>query len=113
MADSGGSHTPGGPREIFVHDVIDGARLSPRRSFARVGDGVPDGFRVDERGSVWTSAGSAVEVYAPDGALIAQITVPEPVSNVTFGGRYRNRLFITSATSVYSAFTAVRGVQAP
>ncbi len=113
VADSGGSHTPGGPRKIFVHDVTDGGQLGDARLFADLGDNVPDGFRLDDRGYLWTSAGQAVEIYAPDGALVGRIRVPENVSNLTFGGRHRNRLFITATTSVYAVFTAAKGIQTP
>ncbi|MGI5205761.1 SMP-30/gluconolactonase/LRE family protein [Spirillospora sp. CA-108201] len=48
--------------------------------------------------------------YAPDGTLIGRIRVPEPVSNITFGGAKSNRLFITATTGLYSAVTSVTGL---
>lgn len=111
VADSGGSHVPGGPKKIFVHDVQDDGRLGPARVFADLGDDVPDGFRLDDAGNVWTSAGKAVCVFAPDGTLIGRINVPEIVANVTFGGACRHRLFITASSSVYAVYTAARGLR--
>lgn len=113
VADSGGSHDPEGPRKIFVQTVENWKTLGPPRLFADLGGNVPDGFRLDDRGNLWTSAGKAVEVYAPDGVLIGRIRTPENVSNLTFGGRHRNRLFITATTSVYAVYTAARGIQIP
>ena len=113
VADSGGSHDLDGPRKIFVHDVVDQRRLSDPRLFADLGQNVPDGFRLDDRGYLWTSAGKAVEVYATDGTLVGRIRTSENVSNLTFGGRLRNRLFITATTSVYAVYTAARGIQHP
>ena len=53
---------------------------------------------------MWTSAGDGVSIYAPDGALIGRIPVGEAVSNLTFGGPKRNRLYITAQTSLYSIY---------
>ena len=64
-------------------------------------DGAFDGFRADTEGRIWTSAGSAVECYEPDGTLIGRVLVPETVSNVVFGGPKRHRLFICATTSLY------------
>ena len=112
IAESGGSHTPGAPLRINVHPVS-GDRLGPSRLFADVGDTVADGFKIDDRGYLWSSAGKAVCVYAPDGSLIGRIRMPENVANLTFGGSRRNRLFITAATSIYAVYTAARGIQFP
>jgi gluconolactonase len=35
------------------------------------------------------------------------------VSNLTFGGERRNRLFITATHALYSVFVAARGAQTP
>jgi gluconolactonase len=35
------------------------------------------------------------------------------VSNVTFGGPRRNRLFLTATQAVYSIFVGANGVQRP
>jgi gluconolactonase len=63
-------------------------------------------------GNVWTSA-DGVECYAPDGTLLGRINVPEIVANVTFGGKRRNRLFITATTSLYAVYVNTTGVQRP
>ena len=41
--------------------------------------GLFDGFRVDAKGHIWTSAADGVHVYAPDATLIGKIKVPEVV----------------------------------
>ena len=113
VAESGGSHTPGAPLRINVHPVLGDSRLGPASLFADLGSVVPDGFRIDDRGYVWSSAGKAIHVYAPDGALVGRIRIPENVANLAFGGRHRNRLFITAGTSLYAVYTAARGIQIP
>ena len=45
-----------------------------------------------------------MRAYAPDGTLIGRIRVPELVSNLCFGGRARNRLYITAQTSLYAIY---------
>jgi len=113
VADSGVSHDPDGPHHIRAFDVGDGGKLSNGRVFAEIDPGLPDGFRVDTNGNVWTSAGDGVHCYAPDGTLLGKVLIPEVVANVTFGGPRRNRLFITATTSLYSVFVAATGAQTP
>ncbi|MGH6893225.1 MAG: SMP-30/gluconolactonase/LRE family protein, partial [Dongiaceae bacterium] len=54
-----------------------------------------------------------VECYAPDRTLLGLIRVPEIVANVTFGGKRRNRLFITATTSLYAIYVNITGAQMP
>ena len=83
-----------GPRHIRVFDVDDEGNLSGGGVFATCTDGLFDGFRLDEAGRIWTSAGDGVHCYDADGTLIGKILVPEVVANVAFGGPKRNRLYI-------------------
>ncbi|MGM9485296.1 SMP-30/gluconolactonase/LRE family protein [Roseateles sp. NT4] len=85
--------------------------LSGGEVFIQCDTGFYDGFRCDTEGRIWTSAGRAIHCHAPDGALIGRIPVPERVSNVSFGGPKRNRLFICATSSVYSVLLAVNGVK--
>lgn len=111
IADTGATHVENGPRHIRVFDVVDGHKLRGGQVFATCQAGLFDGFRVDEDGRIWTSAGDGVHVYEPDGTLIGKIRVPEVVANVCFGESRRNRLFICGTTSLYSYYTLVRGVK--
>jgi len=72
-----------------------------------------DGIRLDTEGRVWAASGSAVHCFHPDGTLIGRLGLPEPASNLVFGGPKRNRLFITASTSVYSLLTTVNGAVPP
>jgi gluconolactonase len=102
IADSG---APGNIRAF----PVDGAKLGKAKDFAKCTAGIFDGFRVDLDGRIWTSAHDGVHCYLPDATLIGKIRIPEYVSNVTFGGTQRNRLFICGTTSLYSAFLAING----
>lgn len=109
VADSASSHDIRAPRHIRVFDVVDGRRLANDRIFCSLDNGLPDGFRVDVNGNVWTSAGDGVHCFSPDGRLLGKILVPQTVANLTFGGPRRNRLFITATRSLYSVFVATNG----
>ena len=113
VADSGATHDPDGPHHIMAYRVTEQNTLSDPRVFAVIDAGVPDGFRVDVDGNVWTSAADGVHCFAPDGTLIGKLLIPETVANLTFGGAKRNRMFITAGRSLYSIFLGTRGVQRP
>ncbi|KAB1082976.1 SMP-30/gluconolactonase/LRE family protein [Neorhizobium galegae] len=109
VADSASSHDVNAPRHIRVFDVVDGKRLANGKIFCSLDNGLPDGFRVDIQGNVWTSAGDGVHCFSPKGELLGKILVPQTVANVTFGGPRKNRLFITATKSLYSVFLATNG----
>lgn len=111
VADTGATHRPDGPRHIRVFDVGENGGLSGGRVFAECTSGSFDGFRLDEAGRIWTSAGDGVHCYEGDGSLIGKIIVPETVANVVFGGLKRNRLYICATTSLYAIFLPVNGAK--
>ena len=109
VADTGASHVPDLPLTIHAYPVT-GDTLGAARLFATCPRGAYDGFRVDVQGNVWTSAGSDVFCYAPDGTHLGTIKIGETVANVCFGGPQRNRLFVAARTSLYSVHLRVRGL---
>jgi gluconolactonase len=113
VVDTGFSHKTEGERHIRMFSVDEDGKLDGGAIFATISEGLADGLRVDVQGNVWTSAGDGVHCFAPDGRLLGKILVPEPVSNLTFGGPKRNRLFITATTSLYAVYVATRGAQKP
>jgi gluconolactonase len=111
VADTGATHVPDGPRHIRVFDVAEDGRLAGGSVFATCTSGLFDGFRLDDAGRIWTSAGDGVHCYDPDGTLIGKILVPENVANVIFGGPKRNRLYICATTSLYAVMLHVNGAK--
>jgi gluconolactonase len=103
------------PRKLHVFDVVgDGTKLAKRRQFGDCGKGTPDGFRCDVDGNIWAGWGmepglNGVRVFAPDGAPIGHIHLPERCANLCFGGRHRNRLFMAASQSLYSVYVNVQG----
>jgi gluconolactonase len=110
-----GNQTEQSPRQyIRVFNVeSDGATLSGGDIFYKIEPGYCDGMRVDEYGNVWSSAADGVHCISADGELLGRIFVPHRVSNVTFGGPAKNRLFIGGSTTLYAIFLNCRGVQFP
>ena len=113
VADSGLTHDPDGPHHIVAFDVGGDGRLSQPRVFFVVSPGIPDGFRVDVEGNVWTSCRDGVLCIDPAGVPLGKIRVPQMVANLTFGGPRRNRLFIAANRSLYAVYVGVSGAQTP
>ncbi len=93
-------------KKIWKYAVQPDGTLSNKTFFAPKGS---DGMTIDKRGNVYLTSGK-VWVYSPEGELIHEIEVPESPSNVCFGGKERNILFITARTSVYTLEMQVKGV---
>ena len=118
VADTGMSHYKEAKSVIWVFDV-DGKKLKNAKVFANMEmdgkTGFADGIRCDEDGNVWAGMGwvgdnyDGVHVFAPDGARIGRIRMPEIISNVCFGGSKRNRLFMTGSQSLYAVYVETRG----
>ena len=108
VADTGASHHPGGPRHIRKF-AVSGSTLRDQGVFAVCDNGLFDGFRVDVKGRLWSSAADGVHVFHPDGTLLGKIRIPEIVANVCFGGLKRNRLLICATSSLYSVYLNTTG----
>jgi gluconolactonase len=121
VADTG-TPKPGQHKPIRVWDVTgDGTKLEKGRDFCLMNlgekmSGGADGIRADKEGNIWASAGwvgdgyDGVHVFEPEkGERIGQILLPEICSNVCFGGRKRNRLFMTASSSVYAVYVEAQG----
>ena len=103
-----GEPNPLGGHCIHVYDVQDGRRCKNGRIFKEIEPGLPDGFRVDEHGNVWTSALDGVHVYSPAGRRIGFLPTPAKVGNLCFGGDDGRTLFVLATTSLHSIRTTVR-----
>ena len=101
VSDTSAALDENGNHHIVKFDVSVNNCLSNPRVFAIVSPGLPDGFRVDSQGWLYTSSLDSVQVYHSDGTLLGKIHVPEKVGNVCFGGHNGNRLYIAASTSLY------------
>lgn len=92
----------GAPSRVVVFDVRDGGKsLAGPREFARIAPGPPDGLCVHPDGDLYVAASDGVQVFRPDGSLVARVPVPLPVSNVCFGGQNGDTLFLTARNLVF------------
>lgn len=115
VSDTSAAQRPAGQgnHHIVVFDVVDGQRLAHPRVFAEIAPGLPDGFRIDAQGWLYTSSEDSVQVFHPDGTLLGKLPVPEKVGNLTFGGPLGNQLFIAASTSLYRITLNTQGVPRP
>ncbi|HTJ88674.1 MAG TPA: SMP-30/gluconolactonase/LRE family protein [Acidocella sp.] len=117
VVDSGITH--GGPSHIRCFEVDNGMLRNGRIFAEDFAPGFSDGLRTDVNGNVWCSMGWAdpsedgVRCYSPEGALLGKIHLPESCANLCFGGRKRNRVFMTASTSVYALYVDTQGALRP
>lgn len=112
VAESGLQFAEDPSRHIRLFDVVDG-KLRDGRVFHVISPGFADGMRCDTDGRIWSSAADGIHCLDPDGTLIGKILTGGTVSNLTFGGRNRCRLFICASQRLMAVYTNVRGAQVP
>ena len=105
--------TPAAPKITRVYDIVDNKAVNGRLFFDD-NPGWADGIRCDTDGNVWAGITGGpgydgVAIFAPDGTLIGRILLPERCANLAFGGRKRNRLFMTASQSVYALYVEAQG----
>jgi gluconolactonase len=95
--------------KTYRYDIQEDGSLSNKTLFVELGC---DGMTLDDAGNVYltTSGKQAVDIFSPSGELLESIQVPEKPSNVCFGGKDRNQLFITARTSIYRVGLNTKGV---
>lgn len=109
VSDTSAALNENGNHHIVKFDVLADNALANPRVFAVVSPGLPDGFRVDTQGWIYTSSSDSVQVYHPDGVLLGKIHVPEKVGNLCFGGPQGNQLYITASSSLYRITLVAQG----
>jgi gluconolactonase len=114
ISETGDQSQPEPKQFIRIFDVSDDGRsIRGGDLFHKIEPGYCDGMRVDEHGNVWSSAADGVHCVSPQGDLLGKVLVPRRVSNLTFGGLAKNRLFIAGSDTLYAIFVNVRGAQSP
>jgi gluconolactonase len=101
VADIGGNKT-------YKYKINADGTLQQPQVFAPQGS---DGMTIDNKGNIYLS-GKGVTIYNPEGKQIEHIDIPANwTGNVCFGGKNRDKLFITASESVYIVDMQVKGVQ--
>jgi xylono-1,5-lactonase len=88
--------------KIWQFDISAGEQLIDGQLFAAIdpNDGHPDGVTVDCEGCVWVGlwGGWCVRRYAPDGQLLASVSLPcANVTKIAFGGADLRTAYVTTA----------------
>lgn len=94
------------------YDVAPDGSVSNGRLFADVtaekDAGLPDGFKVDSQGNIWSSGPAGIWVFSPAGKHLGTLKTPETPANCNWGDDGKT-LYITAQTSVYRIKLAVMG----
>jgi len=85
----------------IVRFAANGLSLTNPVIFAEIDPGLPDGFRIDKQGWIYTSSADSVQILHHDGTLLGKILVPEKVGNLCFGGKNNDVLYIVATSSLY------------
>lgn len=92
--------------KTYKYDIAKDGSLIHRELFVNQGS---DGLTIDEKGDLYLT-GKGVTIYNPKGVKIGHISIPQPwTSNVCFGGKNRDQLFITASKAVYMVQMEVKG----
>ena len=102
---------------IKAYDVQPTGSVTNGRIFADLKleglEGVPDGFKVDVEGRVYSTGPGGCWVFSPAGEHLGTIELPEIPANCAFGGPDYKTLFFTARTGIYSVRTTTAGVKPP
>lgn len=95
--------------KTYKYDIQKDGSLANKTLFVEFGC---DGMTIDKAGNVYltTSGKHAVDIFSPSGELLESIVIPEKPSNLCFGGKDRNQLYITARTSIYRVELDTEGV---
>ncbi len=113
VCESGDMTTENPKQDIRAFDVDTKGELHGCEIFHKIEPSFADGICVDEDGDLWSSDADVVHCIDPGGRLLCKTLVPHVVSNLTFGGYWKNRLFIGGSHTLYAIFLSRRGAQWP
>ncbi len=90
---------------IQAFDLTADSTAMTGRRFATLDDpdaeGNADGMAVDAEGRLYSTGPGGLWIFGTDGQLVDRIPVPQPATNVTFGGAANDTLFITAGSKLY------------
>jgi len=93
-----GSNHPDEKRIIKFTLSLKGSIMS-KQIFAHMN---ADGIKTDIFNNLYAATDKGIVILSPEGKQLALIPLPEPATNITFGGPDQNLLFITTYHSIYS-----------
>ena len=101
----------GNDQRILAYPVAADGSVGPSTPFIEAGDNV-DGMVLDCAGNIYAVLYSrqTVQVWSPSGSPLASLTLPEPATNLAFGGEDRLTLYISALTRLYTVRGLVPGL---
>lgn len=98
-----------GAGKTYSYTMQEDGSLTNKTLFIEEGS---DGMTLDQEGNVYitTKDKSQVDVFSKTGDLLQSIEIPEAPTNVCFGGKNRDQLFITAQSSLYRIGLNRKGV---
>jgi len=96
-----------GGRKTYQYTINADGTLTDGKVFAEQGS---DGMALDDQGNLYLTT-RGVSVFNKEGKKIAQIAIPGYTSNVVFGGKNRDKLFVTVTESIYVLDMKVKGAR--
>lgn len=99
-------------QHVRAFDVAPDGSLSHDRIFIEMpGEpGRPDGMKVDTLGNVYCTGPGGFWTLDSTGKCLARVSPPELPSNLAWGDRDWQTLYMTARTSVYRIRVKVRGI---
>jgi gluconolactonase len=100
-------------RNIRVYDFQPDGTIRNGRIFGEepggMGEGVPDGMRMDRAGNLYVTGPAGIWVWDPDGHHLGTVMLPEQPANLAWGDPDWKTLYITATTSLYKLRTNATG----
>lgn len=95
--------------DVRADGIVENGRVFCVEDSEELGEGVPDGMKVDELGNVYCTGPGGIWVISPEAEHLGTICVPEKVANLNWGGSDWSILYITASSSIYRVATKTRG----
>lgn len=96
--------------DVRPDDTVANGRLLVDMS-AEKEPGVPDGMKVDERGTLYSTGAGGIWVISPEGKHLGTLVFPEQPANLAFGDADGRTLYVTARSSVYRIRLEIPGVR--
>jgi len=98
-----------GAGKTYQYLINENGSLSAKKLIINEGS---DGMTLDKDGHIYitTKGKSQVDIFSKQGKLIKTIEIPESPTNVCFGGKDRDELYVTARTSLYRVKLNTKGL---
>lgn len=106
-------------RHVRAYDMLPNGTVAKETSrvFADLGGpepGVPDGFKVDTAGNLYSGGGGGLYIIDPKGRKLGRVVHGQPATtNVAFGGDDWRTLYFTTRSTLFSVNVKIAGVPVP